>query len=343
METLSTRDASALLRFAGELGELEKPLAFPPSALAGLERLIACDTVNYCELDPVGQRFLFEVWQDARGEAGVEAGEASERYATYDWDLFWQLRHTHPVCGYRTASGDWTSPYKDSDFVTLDEFRQTAIYDAFYRGELDHWLDVGLPAEPRRTRLFIFVRLGRDFDERDRLVLKLLQPVLAARAEATELATAGAAALATLEQGANGETSSVVLCSRRGVIEFASPAARTLLERYAGLESGRLPRTLLQQGEFRLVRGDRRLVVRVAPVGGLFVLVLDEQDVRVDRLTARERQVLEHLALGRENHEIALRLGIAPATVAKHLEHVYRKLAVPNRTAAAALFDGRWR
>jgi DNA-binding CsgD family transcriptional regulator len=36
---------------------------------------------------------------------------------------------------------------------------------------------------------------------------------------------------------------------------------------------------------------------------------------------------------------IALELGIALATVAKHLEHVYRKLGVPNRTAAAALLD----
>jgi DNA-binding CsgD family transcriptional regulator len=65
--------------------------------------------------------------------------------------------------------------------------------------------------------------------------------------------------------------------------------------------------------------------------------MLDERDSRIETLTARERQILEQAALGKENDEIALGLGIAPATVAKHLEHVYRKLAVPNRTAAAAL------
>ena len=37
--------------------------------------------------------------------------------------------------------------------------------------------------------------------------------------------------------------------------------------------------------------------------------------------------------------EVALELGIARATVAKHLEHAYRKLGVQNRTAAAALLD----
>jgi DNA-binding NarL/FixJ family response regulator len=70
------------------------------------------------------------------------------------------------------------------------------------------------------------------------------------------------------------------------------------------------------------------------------VLLLDERDVRIDKLTARERQILEQVASGKENGEIALKLGLASATVAKHLEHVYRKLGVPNRTAAAAFLGG---
>jgi DNA-binding NarL/FixJ family response regulator len=67
--------------------------------------------------------------------------------------------------------------------------------------------------------------------------------------------------------------------------------------------------------------------------------MLEECDVRVERLTPRERQILEHVASGKENHEIAFELHLASATVAKHLEHVYRKLGVPNRTAAAALLS----
>jgi DNA-binding NarL/FixJ family response regulator len=67
--------------------------------------------------------------------------------------------------------------------------------------------------------------------------------------------------------------------------------------------------------------------------------MLDERDTRIETLTARERQILEQVALGKENDQIALELGIASATVSKHLEHVYRKLAVPNRTAAGALLD----
>jgi DNA-binding CsgD family transcriptional regulator len=67
--------------------------------------------------------------------------------------------------------------------------------------------------------------------------------------------------------------------------------------------------------------------------------MLEEHDVRVERLSAREREVLDQVLLGQANDAIGLRLGIARATVAKHLENAYRKLGVQNRTAAAALLD----
>jgi DNA-binding NarL/FixJ family response regulator len=53
-------------------------------------------------------------------------------------------------------------------------------------------------------------------------------------------------------------------------------------------------------------------------------------------LTAREREILDHLADGATNTQIAAALGISPATVRKHLEHAYGKLQVSTRTAAAA-------
>ena len=53
-------------------------------------------------------------------------------------------------------------------------------------------------------------------------------------------------------------------------------------------------------------------------------------------LSAREREVLTLLAAGRSNREIAERLVVSPHTVARHVEHIYAKLGVSNRTAAAA-------
>ena len=53
-------------------------------------------------------------------------------------------------------------------------------------------------------------------------------------------------------------------------------------------------------------------------------------------LTGQESRILQMVAGGRTNASIATAIGISPRTVAKHLEHVYRKLQVPNRAAAAA-------
>jgi DNA-binding CsgD family transcriptional regulator len=56
----------------------------------------------------------------------------------------------------------------------------------------------------------------------------------------------------------------------------------------------------------------------------------------LDQLSARERAVMSLVAEGRTNTSIAQSLGVSPRTVAKHLEHIYRKLDVSNRAAAVA-------
>ena len=52
-------------------------------------------------------------------------------------------------------------------------------------------------------------------------------------------------------------------------------------------------------------------------------------------LTEREREILAFLPAGKTNAEIAILLGISARTVQKHLEHVFQKLGVETRTAAA--------
>jgi DNA-binding response OmpR family regulator len=54
-------------------------------------------------------------------------------------------------------------------------------------------------------------------------------------------------------------------------------------------------------------------------------------------LTSREGEVLSWLAKGKTNRDIAQILGLSPRTVDKHLEQIYAKLGVENRTAAAAI------
>jgi DNA-binding NarL/FixJ family response regulator len=51
-------------------------------------------------------------------------------------------------------------------------------------------------------------------------------------------------------------------------------------------------------------------------------------------LTAREREVLDLLAAGRNNHQIADQLGLSAKTVANHISAIFAKLQVADRTQA---------
>ena len=58
----------------------------------------------------------------------------------------------------------------------------------------------------------------------------------------------------------------------------------------------------------------------------------------VEGLSPREREILELLAEGFANKQIASRIGLTDGTVRWHLRHVYHKLHVRSRTEAALKF-----
>ncbi len=79
------------------------------------------------------------------------------------------------------------------------------------------------------------------------------------------------------------------------------------------------------------------------------LLLLEEKPVAPDaaasldqyQLTPREIDVLSWVAKGKTNRDIGEILGMSPRTVNKHLEHIYVKLGVETRSAAAALVASR--
>jgi DNA-binding NarL/FixJ family response regulator len=62
------------------------------------------------------------------------------------------------------------------------------------------------------------------------------------------------------------------------------------------------------------------------------------RDVEEARLTARESEILQWLAKGLSNKEIAAQIGTGVANVRRHIEHIYEKLHVHCRTEAAAKY-----
>ncbi|MBX3608987.1 MAG: response regulator [Hydrogenophaga sp.] len=95
-----------------------------------------------------------------------------------------------------------------------------------------------------------------------------------------------------------------------------------------GLGQGRLHARNLGQGGL----GESMLVLNLAPADNI-----NAQHLRDIALTPRETEVLSWLAKGKTNRDIADILGMSHRTVNKHLEHVFEKLGVETRTAAAAM------
>ena len=54
-------------------------------------------------------------------------------------------------------------------------------------------------------------------------------------------------------------------------------------------------------------------------------------------LTPREAEVLFWISEGKSNHDIGVILGAKTGTICKHVEHIFSKLNVENRTAAAVV------
>ena len=59
---------------------------------------------------------------------------------------------------------------------------------------------------------------------------------------------------------------------------------------------------------------------------------------QIGTLSAREREVLEHVSEGRSNKEIAAALCVSEFTAKRHVQNILRKLGVHSRWEASASY-----
>jgi LuxR family maltose regulon positive regulatory protein len=75
---------------------------------------------------------------------------------------------------------------------------------------------------------------------------------------------------------------------------------------------------------------------KISTTGDLSARLRQSGQALVDPISQRELEVLQLVALGKTNQEIARQLVVSPGTVKAHTASIYRKLAVANRTEAVA-------
>ena len=152
-----------------------------------------------------------------------------------------------------------------------------------------------------------------------------------------------------------------------GKLVWQTPLARSLLSEYFASNGKEAPPRLLAwideaigakslgrpPNQLVCTSGSKRLLASFHDQTGdeEWLVVLREEDdasaidslVAAFRLTLREAEVLYWVTLGKTSKDIGEILGSSPRTVNKHLEHIFEKLGVETRTAAANLASSKMR
>jgi DNA-binding CsgD family transcriptional regulator len=326
---LARGDAERLLRFVAEAESFGGDHPFSGEFLTQLGRLIPADFVGYTDCPGTGSGLVLHLIRP--GDEGLYDG----------FDFAACVPVIKGECPVMQQIHQSFAAVKYSNVLSRRELRRTPSYNLMLEPlGIKDFLELRLRiGPPHRIARFGFDRLGRDFTARDGAVLDALHLHLVQLLRAGEARSRLRAALALHES----TRAAIVLIEADSRVEFASSAARELLDRYFGELEGQLPAPLASwlrerrrgatSEPLRVGVGDRYL--RVERVDG--ALLLEEQR-RLPRLTAREREILDLVAEGRTNAEIAERLWVSTGTVRRHLENIYAKLGVHTRTAAVAVF-----
>jgi len=325
MAELRRAEAERLLEFVGDAHSVDGAEAFTTELLDRLGEAIKSEFVTYME---------FDAESPAAPPRGVVLSSRQEHYAAPRWP------HRPPhIPQFALRPLGYVDLWSDSfERATRWEFERAPWAKTY---EVVDSAQATLPAGGSQRGVIALFRQGRDFNERDRRALSALVPHLTAlirnaRARRRLVDLAAITDATDNDESARG----YILLSGGLEVEHASLGARRILSSWFDQPVSRLPSLLEEwllsverRKPLSLERNGTRLMVE-APTP--HALLLTEERVVATTLTAREREVLGWIAAGKSTKEIAGALWISPATVSKHLHHIYRKLGVTSRTGALA-------
>lgn len=342
----SSRSGGALLQTIHALSLVEEMDDFGPAVLAQIDGLVPSDIASYNEVDASAGR-------------AVVIGRPRQPTAA-ELDVWQRWARQNPCLEHVLKTGDGSAK-RISDFLSPSEFHRLELYANVYRPlGIEHQVAFCLPAPAPLVIAIALNRCDADFDDEELKLLDALRPHLIQAHRRVQLLTSRRLALESVAGFLREEGQAFHVVDG----PVTGPAA-DLLGAYFGDIGGGLPGPVqawlederaahVSAGPQRL-RGplvsqlqSRRLTIQYVPAGqSLELLWLQERETVDDvsslrrlGLSKREAEVLWLLTQGLSTKDMARKASISVLTVKKHLEHVYQKLGVSNRTAAIALaFD----
>lgn len=91
----------------------------------------------------------------------------------------------------------------------------------------------------------------------------------------------------------------------------------------------------LKKAILAVVNGDDYIQPSLIPLLNAKMIDIDNDSVKIEKLTRRELEVLKLLAIGKYNKEVAEELEISERTVKNHVSNIFKKISVTDRTQAA--------
>jgi DNA-binding CsgD family transcriptional regulator len=319
-----------------------------PRLVTALSRLIPSVHVTYNEMYPERQD-SFDIASNVELSSPKALG------------LWRRHMNEHPVLSRAALTGDEQAA-RISNFWSESQLHNSGLYSGCYRHyDMEDSLCIGISYKLPRI-VGVAWHSDRIFTDRDSLIANLIRPHISQALQNARKASGIQSQLQLLKSGLEAKALALIICDAEGRVQFITALARKYLVEYFGASHGldsRLPQELLRwmrrqraqltgndvppvQLPLELMHGDDWLTVRLLLSADASLLLLEEaasaRSVTAPTgipLSQRESEVLDWVAQGKTNRELAAILGISVPTAKKHLEHIFQKLGVETRTAAA--------
>ncbi|MFO7725421.1 MAG: helix-turn-helix transcriptional regulator [Oceanipulchritudo sp.] len=295
-----------------------------------VQSLVPCDTINIGTVD-------------LQSEEGFHFDLEGFLMPSDRRDILPHFKHQHPMLEYARRFGI-NPPLRFTDLSTRRQFEETGIYQECYRGYTHSMITFGIDAPPDINISMVLSRGQGEFSDKDREILELLQPVVSTTFQCLFLKN-------TLNRVQDAAQAPGVIVGSGPYIINCNPPAVSLLKEFAPQFSlTRLPESLYQ-----IIRKAKTQITTVTNPEGIALSVccepsihcwtlkiwktaapFDAKKLAQRGLTQRQIEILQWVARGKTNAEIALILAISYRTVQKHLENIFRILGVENRMAAVS-------